>query len=203
MLDDRAGAELGEIEGGSGADSAATSEAATAVTEATTAEADADAQAASEMSGGARTDDRDPEDRELVAALTAVLARKPRRQTTTSVTPAGATDDEPDDATAVVPLSDRRAFVSALRHQPSVTPDLLDAAADQPEPVDGGEAGGRDTAAWIAAARRRHLREAMHRAGAWLATIAIGTAIVVVAAIALFDGPRDLRAWLDLASRTF
>lgn len=144
------------------------------------------------------------EELELAAALAAVLARKPRR--IEPFPPVGG-DTEADQATALVTPDARRAFVSALRHQASTTrhstgsnagrsdvddvDDLDDLASD--------DASKPGAVRWLAAVRHRNLRSSLHHAGAWLATIAIGTTIVTVAAVVLFEGPRSLAAWLDLA----
>ncbi len=153
------------------------------------------------------------EELELAAALAAVLARKPRRF---EPSPPAGSDEEADLATALVTPDARRAFVSALRHQASPAlhsagsnagrsdfddvgdmDDLGDLAGDASSKL-----GKPGAVRWLAAVRHRNLRSSLHNAGAWLATIAIGTTIVAFAAVVLFEGPRGLAAWLDLAIRT-
>lgn len=140
------------------------------------------------------------EEQELAAALAAILARKPRRPSHPSpATPSTAADDEsvPDAPTV------RRPFVSALRHQASPLPAPTTPFADEEEVDDpGSDTVPRDSASWLAETRRRTVRRKLKAAGAWVATVALGCVIVIVAAAILFEGPRDLEAWIDLARRT-
>ncbi len=144
------------------------------------------------------------EEQELAASLAAILARKPRRPATKPPAGIGAVPDDADigdSETAIVSPTARRAFVSALRHQASSAREPVSASAGE-DGTPGDDTVPHDTGKWLAASRRRSVRRTLKAAGAWVATIAIGSAIVLVAAIVLFEGPRDLEAWLDLAYRT-
>lgn len=134
----------------------------------------------------------------LTAALAAELSRKPRRSQP-ATHPIVTADDDTLDDTSVIATAARRSYVSALRHQTSTVPidaDFLEDASDD----DAGEAiAPAGAVSWFTAARRRTWRRNLKAAGAWVATVAIGTAIIAVAAVLLFDGPRNLEALLDLA----
>ena len=138
------------------------------------------------------------DEEDLAATLAAVLARKPRRHPTQPVVPSTGTGA--DDETAAVSPTARRRFVSALRSHASTMP----GRAGFPDEEDTGVAETRapSGASWVAASRHRKLRRNLKTVSAWIVTVVIGSAIVVIAAVMLFEGPRNLEAWLDLAYRT-
>lgn len=157
-------------------------------------------------SGGEKAEFATAEEQELAAALTAILARKPRRPPhQPPVSASIAADDGADDDSAPDTPTVRRAFVSALRHQASPAPAPTSPFADGDEEDDLGPGSGAappDSASWLAESRRRTTRRKLKAAGAWVATVALGCVIVIVAAAILFEGPRNLEAWIDLARRT-
>lgn len=129
-------------------------------------------------------------ERALAEALAAVLSRKPVRSPASQHPPPIESDNADEIASSDLAPATPRHFVSALG-----------CTSSEPEPEADDVATLPETAGWLAAARRRHWREAMSQAGAWVATIAIGTVIVTVAAVLLWGNPRDVGAWLDLTSR--
>lgn len=153
----------------------------------------------------AATNDAAPDETELAAALAAVLSRKPRRPQPEARNRSRPPDDAEsggDSETAIVHTADRRVFASALRNQASSVKDPMDLPEHRVDDSDDAATAPSRSASWLAAARHRSLRRTLNAAGAWIATVAIGTAVVVIAAIMLFEGPRDLEAWLDFAYRT-
>jgi hypothetical protein len=83
-------------------------------------------------------------------------------------------------------------FVSALGCQ--TTP-------AEAEPYDDIPTTRANTALWLAAAQRRHLKHTLSRAGSWVATVMIGSTIVAIAAALLFGLPQEIGAWLGTAAR--
>lgn len=144
---------------------------------------------------------------DLAAELVAVLSRKPRRRPQPVMRHGSAPPDEiefggSDIETATVHTANRRALASALRNQASSLEIPVDVPDDRDDETDDGATAPIRLSSWLAAARNRSMRRSLNAAGAWIATIAIGTAVVAIAAIMLFEGPRDLGAWLDFAYRT-
>lgn len=149
--------------------------------------------------GKVRNDTTADDVQALAITLATVLAKKPRRSAQPAVGTA-AEDDGTQTETAIVSPAARRAYVSALRNQPSSVPLHADDPAHDDDDDEAVAPAG--AASWFAGSRRRTLHRHLKAAGAWVATVAIGTAIVAVVAILLFGGPRNLEAWLDFAYRT-
>ncbi len=135
----------------------------------------------------------------LVAALKAVLARKPARS---PAVPRARSDDATDEAIPELAHDRRLRFVSALHQAPN---DDGDRATDDAREVSSGDLGPSrtllDTAAWLAAARRKRLVDALRTASAWVLTVGVGLAIVAATALALFAPTLELDAWIGFASQ--
>ncbi len=138
-------------------------------------------------------------DTALEAALKAVLARKPARS---PAIPRARSDDATHDAAPQMAHDRRLRFASALHQAPNddgdrATDDALlvsSAALEPSRPL-------LDTAAWLAAARRKRLVDALRTASAWTLTVGVGIAIVAVTILALFAPTLELDAWIGFASQ--
>ena len=137
----------------------------------------------------------------LTSEFEMILARKPKR-----VEPSRAAHDSDadfEDSAAVSP-SGRKAFASALRLDEAISAELpVDDRLGEVETdrLINGRPSLEGSAHWMRRARRQRIHDGLRQAGAWIATVVIGTAIVIAAASFLFNTPNDLKAWRDYGAR--
>lgn len=149
-------------------------------------------------------DDDDEHDR-LTSELEKILARRPKRAEPgmrARLPPHGSSADFEDPAS--VSPSGRRAFASALRLDEAISAELpVDGRLDEvdTERLINGRPSLEGSAHWMRRARRRRIYDGLRQAGSWIATVVIGTAIVIAAASFLFNTPNDVKAWQDYGAR--
>lgn len=137
----------------------------------------------------------------LAAELAPILVRKPRRLE--AAHPSAASEPDVDETLALRPAG-RRAFTSALRHDDNLTYDAAgadDTAETNGDSEDTDHPGPAGSNRWLKRARRQRILGGLRHAGAWVATVAIGSAIVVAAAFAVFATSKDLDAWREYGAR--